>query len=77
MVDIDPEEIHKFDERGIKIDVPIVGTVDSFIEKVTLEPRKEWCYTIRKWKYKFGIEPTRKGNVYPFLSNLPLPPNAL
>jgi acetolactate synthase-1/2/3 large subunit len=73
MVDIDEDEIHKLDERGIKIDVPIVGTVESFIEQVTVEPRKEWCDIINNWKKNFGIESTRKGNVYPFLSNLPLP----
>jgi acetolactate synthase-1/2/3 large subunit len=73
MVDIDANEIYKLVERGIKIDVPIVGTVNSFIEQIVMEPRDDWCSTINRWKDSFGVEATRKGNVYPFLSNIPFP----
>jgi len=73
MVDIDSEEIAKLGERGFPIHVPIIGSVASFIRQVSISSPHEWIDTLATWKEAFGVETTREGNVYPFLSNLNLP----
>lgn len=73
MVDLDTEEIAKLCERGFPIHVPIVGSVQSFVRRIQIPQAPEWAETIRAWKEAFGIETTREGNVYPFLSGLQLP----
>jgi acetolactate synthase I/II/III large subunit len=73
MVDIDVQEISKLGERGFHVDVPLVGSVASFVHQVRMEPAPEWVDVISKWKLAFGVETTRQGNVYPFLESLALP----
>lgn len=73
MVDIDKDEMVKLDERGLPIDIKIHGSAKYFMNCVKMEPRSEWEATISHWKTEFGIETTREGNVYPFLSGLKLP----
>ena len=72
MVDVDNEEIEKLNERGFKIDIPIVDTVSNFIKNVTLDSCAEWSETVNMWKNEFGPE-KRDGNVYIFLENIKLP----
>jgi acetolactate synthase-1/2/3 large subunit len=73
MVDIDTEELSKFSERGLVVDFPLVGSVESFIKQVILQSPQEWINTLNKWKTEFGSEITREGNVYPFLESIKLP----
>jgi acetolactate synthase-1/2/3 large subunit len=76
MVDIDVEEINKLTERGFVIDVPICGSILSFLSS---NPPvacicSEWKTTLAKWKSAVGIEPNRvPGDVYDILSSIHLP----
>lgn len=73
MVDIDPDEIEKCNERGLRIDVGIVAPVSSFVEQVKLDGRPVWFNTLNTWKSEFGTEITREGNVYKYLESIQLP----
>jgi len=73
MVDIDAAEMTKLDERGFPIDIKLNGRVSEFIDRVTMKPCSTWVSTLDTWKTEFGVETTREGNVYPFLTNLKLP----
>jgi acetolactate synthase-1/2/3 large subunit len=73
MVDIDPEEIEKCNERGLRIDLGIVSSVSSFVKQITLDSRPIWFNTLNTWKSEFGTEITREGNVYKYLESIQLP----
>jgi acetolactate synthase-1/2/3 large subunit len=74
MVDIDIEEIHKTEQRGIHIDYPLNTPVQNFISKNPLhEGWNEWLSVIQTWKDKFGREPTRTGEIYSILEKIQLP----
>jgi len=73
MVDIDPEEIEKCNERGLRIDIGLVGPVSSFVERVSLDARPIWLNTLATWKNEFGTEITREGNVYKYIESIQLP----
>ena len=71
MVDIDEHEMRKLSERGFSIDVPLLGSVESFLEMVELPAAPpQWVSTLNAWKSEFGQEITREGNVYEFLESL-------
>jgi acetolactate synthase-1/2/3 large subunit len=73
MVDVDDQEIQKLNERGFKIDVPVIDTVSNFIQNIYLNCEcSEWVETINMWKHEFGEE-KRDGKVYDLLKNLELP----
>jgi len=75
MVDIDEEEINKLNQRGFIINYPIISTVEHFIKHNAIEKKEctEWHTIIGEWKNKFGIEPTRKGDIYKIMKKLELP----
>jgi acetolactate synthase-1/2/3 large subunit len=79
MIDIDKEEINKLNQRGFIIDVPIISSVEHFIESTNSESPSciEWINTIEFWKSQFGIESTRKGEIYTIMKNLDLPNNCI
>jgi acetolactate synthase-1/2/3 large subunit len=72
MVDVDKEEIEKLSERGFRIDVPIISTVDEFIlqNEVKNLDIADWVKVVDNWKAEFGNEITREGNVYQVLEDL-------
>jgi acetolactate synthase-1/2/3 large subunit len=78
MVDIDEEEIKKLNERGFKIDIPIISTVKQFIERIKVKALcDEWKNIISIWKDNFGIESTRKGDIYKIMNDIQFPGNSI
>ena len=79
MVDIDEEEIQKLNQRGFNIDIPIISSVEEFI--LHNNPVKSdcltWINTLNMWKTEFGIESTRKGDIYKIMKELDLPENCI
>jgi acetolactate synthase-1/2/3 large subunit len=75
MVDIDEQEIHKLNERGFKIDIPILSSVDEFIKINTpVSFDNDWIQRINSIKESISIEPMRKaGDIYDILRNIQLP----
>lgn len=79
MVDIDEEEIKKLNERGFKIDIPIISTVKYFMENIILRSLNydNWKQIISHWKESFGVEPTRKGDIYKIMNEIQFPDNSI
>jgi acetolactate synthase-1/2/3 large subunit len=79
MVDIDPEEINKMPEKGVKIDIGIVSDAKNFFNNVIVGGYRDditdevritlWKSRINEWKHKYGEEKTREGDsvVYDYL----------
>ena len=79
MVDIDPEEINKMPEKGVKIDLGIVSDAKNFFNNVIVGGYRDditdevritlWKSRINEWKHKYGEEKTREGDsaVYDYL----------
>jgi acetolactate synthase-1/2/3 large subunit len=72
MVDVDPEEMAKLDERGFKIDWKVRSTVAAFLRAnpVTGLVVSKWIATINSWQSEFGKEPTHTDGVYSILTDL-------
>jgi acetolactate synthase-1/2/3 large subunit len=73
MVDIDRNEIDKFDERGVVIDMKIVDDVSHFFRSVKIDTEPDWgqwVNTVNHWKNKYHIEAKRLEDpvVYDFLN---------
>lgn len=77
MVDIDKNELDKFDERGLHIDVKLFGTVENFVNNVKLDVMDitDWLNVLYELKNKIIDE--KPGNVYTILENINIPDDAI
>lgn len=75
MVDIDKEEIDKLNERGFKIDIPIVSSVESFVNiNTSIHFDNSWTDHINNIKITLNNESIRKqGDIYDVLKKIELP----
>jgi acetolactate synthase-1/2/3 large subunit len=74
MVDIDEHEINKLNESGIKIDIPVICDLNTFLS-LDLHiswSNSEWMNTLGNWKINY-THPL--GGVYTFLDKITFPDN--
>lgn len=72
MVDIDPEEIGKLNERGIEIHTPYISDLSTFFKNLSWDIDYIKWDRLKDWKIDYGVEHSRKNDsdVYDVLTTL-------
>ena len=74
MVDIDRDEMHKLEEKGVQIDYHVCEDAKQFLQNLAVGKLEtdSWLAKIKDWKSKFSVETARAsdGAVYQYLERL-------